>query len=170
MNFHPSNPSKRSKESAVIVLIEETTDALILTQRSAHLRDHPGEICFPGGRWQVGDSNFLATALRELQEELGVEASRIQPIKPLGREKTLHGAIIYPWLATISTLQPYIANAHEVASVLTLPMREVKDITNYKEIVIHRDGNLFKSCQFTASQEFVWGATARIMRQLCEIT
>lgn len=156
-----------SKKAAVIVLIEETTHSLVLTQRSVHLRDHPGEICFPGGHWQISDIDLWETALRELREELGIDAQRVSLIKPLQLECTLKGAVIQPWLATIAILQPYAANAHEVESVITLPMREVTAITNYKEMIVERDGMHVETCQFTATSHFIWGATARIMKQLC---
>ena len=157
------------KESAVIVMIEQETDTLILTQRSIGLRDHPGEICFPGGGWDVGDTDLWVTALRELQEELGVDSTRVQLIKKLSLEKTHSGTIIQPWLATILTLQPYLANAHEVAAVLKVPMLEVCQVSNYKEIDVNRYGALITTCQFVGSDYFVWGATARIMKQLCVI-
>lgn len=155
------------KESAVIVMHEQATDSLILTRRTAHLRDHPGEVCFPGGRWERGDSDLWATALRELHEELGIGADRVRLIKKLEPEQTLHGSIIHPWFATILTLEPYIPNTYEVAEVLMLPMQAVNTISNYEDMVINRAGELVTTCQFTASHYFVWGATARIMKQLC---
>lgn len=103
------NPNPTTLESAVIVLLEQATRSLVLTQRSANLRDHPGEVCFPGGRWQPGDSDFYATALRELEEELGIEASRVIPIQELQLEQTHNGSTIHPWLASIATLEPYVA-------------------------------------------------------------
>lgn len=156
------------KESAVVVIHEQATDSLILTRRTAHLREHPGEVCFPGGRWEPGDNDFWATALRELYEELGIDAARVQLVKKLEPEQTLRGSIIYPWLATISTLEPYVSNTYEVAEVLTLPMQAVNTISNYQDMVINRSGRLVTTCQFTASGNLVWGATARIMKQVCQ--
>ena len=155
------------KESAVVVMHEQATDSLILTRRTAHLREHPGEICFPGGRWEEGDQDLWATALRELHEELGIEAARLQLVKKLELEKTLHGSIIHPWLTSIATLEPCTANAYEVAEVLKLPMQAVNNIGNYEDIVIDRSGKRVTTCQFMASHYSVWGATARIMKQLC---
>ena len=169
MSLKTNNLHDMAKKAAVIVLIEEATDSLVLTQRSANLRDHPGEICFPGGRWQASDVDLWATALRELQEELGIEARRICFIKELLLECTHSGSIIQPWLATIPTLQPYSASIQEVDAVITVPMRDVTVITNYKDIVVERYGMRVETCQFIASTCFVWGATARIMKQLCEI-
>ena len=168
MNFpNDVSPIELLSGSAVVVIHEQATDSLILTKRSLHLRDHPGEICFPGGRWQIGDANLWETALRELDEELGIDSTRVHYLKKLQSEQTLGGDVIQPWFASIRTLIPYSANVREVAAVLTVPMRDVKVVSNYKDVIVNRDGELIETHQFTASDYFVWGATARIMKQLC---
>lgn len=133
-----------------------------------HLREHPGEVCFPGGGWQPGDNDFWQTALRELREELEIAPDRVHLIKQLQSEQTLAGQIIHPWLASIAHLHPYLANEHEVLSVLTIPMKDVRQIDHYKDVTIEWYGRTIKSCQFVASSFLIWGATARIMKQLCE--
>ncbi|CDZ78276.1 putative NUDIX hydrolase [Legionella massiliensis] len=156
-----------NKEAAVIVLRELASDSLILTQRSTQLRNHPGEVCFPGGRWQDEDKNFYETAIRELEEELGIAPSRVHFQSEMRSERTLTGFIIYPWFADIDNLLPYQANL-EVSEVFKLPMNEVAQASNYKEIVVNRFGLNIKTYQYKASERFVWGATARIMMQLAE--
>ncbi|WP_133127250.1 NUDIX hydrolase [Legionella nagasakiensis] len=157
------------KKSAVVVLHEQAGDSLILTKRSPNLRNHPGEFCFPGGGWEHGDSDLWSTALRELHEELGIASSRVTFIMKLQPEQTLIGTTIHPWLATISTLQPYRMNEHEVSDVITLPMKEVTKIGNYQDIAVKQQGQIVHCCQFIGSEQFVWGATARIMKQLCYV-
>ena len=158
-----------NKQSSVIVLTETATDHLILTRRSEQLHDHPGDICFPGGHWQQDDVNLWATALRELQEELGIEASRISLISKLNAECTLKGTIITPWVASIEQIHPYKINAEEVDSIVLLPMNEVRNKNNYQELRLTRHGVKITTCQYTASQHFIWGATAKIMRQLVSV-
>ena len=80
-----------NQDAAVVVLYEHATDSLILTRRSNQLRDQPGEICFPGGHWDEGDQTLYDTALRELQEELGIRAERVQLQKMMKTQKTLSG-------------------------------------------------------------------------------
>lgn len=154
------------QEAAVMVIHELKTDSLILTQRTSSLREHPGEICFPGGRWQPEDENLYATALRELQEELGIDSSRVKMQKAMQREETISCFIIHPWLAAINSLSPYQLNPAEVFAVLRLPMEEVRKITNYRDTFINSLGENILTCQYTASSHFIWGATARIMKQL----
>ena len=74
---------------------------------------------------------------------------------------------IYPWLATIPSIQPFVMNTSEVTDVLSLPMNDVICSKNYRKIAIQRYGKTVVSCQYTASKQLVWGATARIMKQLC---
>lgn len=154
------------QNAAVVVLHELSTDSLVLTQRSKTLRAHPGEICFPGGRWQVGDKSLYDTALRELEEELGIISSRIQLQKSMRPEQTLTGFIIHPWFASIDKLFPYQADRNEVDEVFFLPLSEVVKKANYREIQISRSGFTITTYQFIASGHYVWGATARIMMQL----
>ncbi|RUR12808.1 CoA pyrophosphatase [Legionella sp. km772] len=162
------NKIKKWTHAGVIVLHEHSTDCLILTKRSEHLRRHPGEVCFPGGVWEEGDENFYATALRELREELGIDSSRVSLIKELTREQTLLGSVIHPWLAAIDSIVPFHINDSEVASLISLPLAVVKNPKNYQEILVERSGFKFKSWQFIGHSEFIWGATARIMRQLID--
>lgn len=152
--------------SAVIVLYESASDSIILTKRTEHLSHHPGEICFPGGGWEKTDKDLYATALRELHEELGIESSRVSLVEQLLPEETLLGAIIHPWLATISSIIPFHANEFEVSSLIYVPMLKVKDPKNYQEFLVERNGLQFTSLKFIGHDEFIWGATARIMRQL----
>jgi 8-oxo-dGTP pyrophosphatase MutT (NUDIX family) len=157
---------QRTVQSAVMVLHELCTDSLILTKRSNELRNHPGEICFPGGVWEDQDDNLYATALRELDEELGIQADRVHLIKELQIERTLLGTTIHPWLASIDSIRPYVQNSEEVTALILIPMSLVTDANNYRDLIIEKGEQRFKSCEFIPNDELVWGATARIMKQL----
>lgn len=156
-----------TQKTAVIVLWERSTDTLILTQRSPDLKAHPGEFCFPGGGFERGDVDLWDTALRELWEELGIEASRVCLMNELKPEETRNGRVIIPWLASVETLTPFSMNELEVTSILRLPLSKVTKNKYYKTISLVLEDKIIKTCQFTATSEFVWGATARIMKQLC---
>ncbi|STX51704.1 MutT/nudix family transporter protein [Legionella busanensis] len=155
------------RNAAVLVLHEKLTNSIILTERSSQLKNHPGEICFPGGLWEEEDETLFATALRELQEELGITADRVKLIKSLAPEQTLTGYLIYPWLASIETIEPY-EFSEEVTDILRIPIDSVCNINHYQKIEVERRGFKIISYQFTEETRFVWGATVRIMMQLCE--
>ena len=155
-------------KSAVVVLYEQCSNSIILTKRSDLLRTHPGEICFPGGGWEAQDKDLWSTALRELNEELGIAPERVQYMGKLSSERTHANVEIHPWLATIAAIKPYAINPNEVTDIITLPINKAICHSNYQNIVVSRYGMALKSCQFTGCEHFVWGATARIMRQLCQ--
>ena len=152
------------------MLHETTTDSLILTQRSFALPHHPGEVCFPGGRWQPTDEDYFATALRELQEELGVSPERILSPSPLESELTLTGFVIHPWFAKITTLEPFKMDEGEVAAVLRVAVPDVINRRNYHRVEVSRNGFTIQTIQYQGDDFTVWGATARIMLHLSEAT
>lgn len=151
--------------SAVLILHELATESLILTKRAAHLLHHPGEVCFPGGRWEPGDADLYATALRETKEELGISSSRITYLQQMNRESTLLGAIIQPWFASIDTLEPCELNPREVDLIIRVPKIEVECPVYYRDLYLNRGSMRIKSLEFIAHSERIWGATARIMKQ-----
>jgi 8-oxo-dGTP pyrophosphatase MutT (NUDIX family) len=153
-------------QAAVMVLYERETNSLILTKRSDHLRAHPGEICFPGGAWEEGDGDLYATALRELQEELGITPERVRFIRALKIQQTLLGRVIHPWLASIESVNPYHLNSDEVSRLILVPLPVVQLAENYKDIIVERGKFRYKSCEFVFNDDWVWGATAKIMKQL----
>lgn len=154
------------KLCAVMVLHELSTDSVILTERTAFLNSHPGEICFPGGMYDAGDMDLRMTALRELEEELGITPSRVTILHALEKEITLLGRVINPWFGTIETIDPFTPNINEVAAVHSVPFSLACRKENYQEKVITRQGKQFTTCQFSYHNHLIWGATARIMKQL----
>jgi 8-oxo-dGTP pyrophosphatase MutT (NUDIX family) len=160
--------NSEQSQSSVIVLHDLSTDSLVLTKRSEHLKNHPGEVCFPGGFRESEDKSLLDTALRELHEELNIAADRVTFIKEMKVETTLLGAVIQPWLASIESIVPYRINPSEVNSIISVSMDLVTNINNYKELIIERNGMRFVSWEFIQNKEVIWGATARIMKQLAK--
>tara|TARA_Y100000588_G_C14230914_1_gene915243 strand:+ start:1539 stop:2018 length:480 start_codon:yes stop_codon:yes gene_type:complete len=156
------------KESSVVLLHEYSTDNLILTKRSETLRNHPGDYCFPGGLRDRCDKNLWDTATRELNEELGIKPHRITLVKALKPESTLQGKLIYPWLAVIDSIRPYQLNPFEVTDILALSISDVKKKTNYKSLEVKHGNIIFNSCEYIGCKQNIWGATAKIMQQLCD--
>ncbi|CAM2905193.1 NUDIX hydrolase [Legionella worsleiensis] len=158
--------TKEGVHSAVLVLYESSTDSLLLTKRSEGLKNHPGEISFPGGLCDEEDQSYADTALRELEEELGISRERVQLIRALNEERTLSGIVIHPWLGQIESREPFNINTAEVAELIAVPMPLVRSVHNYRNIIVYRYGIKFTTCEFIAQDQFIWGATARIMKQL----
>ncbi len=164
MDIKPS-----SRPSAVIILRELETESIILTRRAETLRIQPGEICFPGGLKEESDSDLYQTALRELEEELGVSAMRVQKKAELKKDKTLFHAEIVPWYAEIQSIEPYRMNVAEVQELIRLPIEDVLLPSNYQIMKLVKYGYSIESLVFTGSDHQIWGVTARILRQLVDL-
>lgn len=152
--------------SAVIILNELKTNSIILTRRADTLRVQPGEICFPGGLKEAVDLDLYQTALRELEEELGIAAVRVEMKAKLEADKTIFHAEITPWLAEIEDIEPYQMNVGEVQELIKVPLDEVLNESNYEIQQLEKYGMQIESLVFTGSHHLVWGVTARMMRQL----
>ncbi|MFT4057957.1 MAG: CoA pyrophosphatase [Legionella sp.] len=166
MDLKKPNNNHIPHHAAVMVLYDRFADALILTKRSENLRSHPGEVCFPGGAWEENDQDLYATALRELHEEIGITADRVTFLRELKIQRTLLGSIIHPWLGSVESVIPYQLNPNEVTRLILIPMSLVLLPQNYRDIIVERGKFRFKSCEFAFEGDWVWGATAKIMKQL----
>jgi 8-oxo-dGTP pyrophosphatase MutT (NUDIX family) len=143
--------------------------ALLLTQRTEHLRDHAGQICFPGGRIEAGDESAGAAALREAEEEIGLDPARVGIIGELPPYQTVTGFRIHPvvgWVSPPFELQP---DPFEVAEVFEVPLRFVLDPGNHRR-QSYRRGPVTRGYYVLPYQgRFIWGATAGILVNLARV-
>ncbi len=159
-------------EAAVLVPIVMRPDGLtvLLTQRTAHLNDHAGQISFPGGRVEASDIDVRATALRETEEETGLSRSFVECLGGLPRYITGTGFSVNPVTALVQpdfTLSP---DAFEVAEVFEVPLSFLTDTANYRfHQVKLADGALRQYYSVPWSQFFIWGATAAMLLGMCQI-
>ncbi|MCL2384390.1 MAG: CoA pyrophosphatase [Alphaproteobacteria bacterium] len=157
-------------KAAVLVGLAAYHDEVrvILTQRKADLRVHAGQIAFPGGRIETADRNPAAAALRETQEEIGLEPEIVEPIGYLPSFMTGTGFRITPVIAKIETPLHLKPNPDEVAEVFEVPFAFLMDSTNHFVRQRMFEG---KERQFYAipyGERDIWGVTAGILRHLYE--
>jgi 8-oxo-dGTP pyrophosphatase MutT (NUDIX family) len=147
----------------------EAGPALLLTQRTEHLRDHAGQICFPGGRIEPTDGSAAAAALREAQEEIGLDPARIAVIGELPPYQTVTGFRIHPvvgWISPPFELRP---DPHEVAEAFEVPLHFVLDPENHRR-QSYRRGPVTRAYYVLPYQgRFIWGATAGILVNLARV-
>ena len=159
-------------EAAVLVPIVMRPDGMtvLLTQRTAHLNDHAGQISFPGGRVEASDIDVRATALRETEEETGLSRRFVECLGGLPRYITGTGFSVSPVTALVQpgfTLSP---DAFEVAEVFEVPLRFLTDTANYRfHQVKLADGALRQYYSVPWNQFFIWGATAAMLLGMCQI-
>jgi 8-oxo-dGTP pyrophosphatase MutT (NUDIX family) len=141
---------------------------LLFTKRTAHLRQHPGQISFPGGRRDPEDVDLLATALRETEEEIGLDRQAVQILGELDDMMTSTQYRITPFVGVIPHPYQYQVNTLEIDRLLEVPLACFKDPTRievrYREFMRERIPVYY----YNIGEDTVWGATARIVRNFLE--
>ena len=143
---------------------------VVFTRRSWNLRSHIGEVCFPGGRKDVTDASLLETALRETEEEIGLGRDHIEVVGQLDRLATVSSpSLIVPYVGTIDTLPDLTPSPHEVDGIIHISLKELMDPAIYREEIWTRDGFEMPITFFELEGDTLWGATARMVRNLLEL-
>ncbi|HET7414052.1 MAG TPA: CoA pyrophosphatase [Pararhizobium sp.] len=158
------------REAAVLVPIVETDgDArVILTRRNASLRKHSGQIAFPGGAVDPEDASVEAAALREAQEEIGLDPAFVEPIGQLPHYLTATGFRIIPVLSIVQREFTTTINPEEVDAVFEVPLSFLMTDQNHGRASRIWNGRERHFYTMPYEQWFIWGITAGILRTLYE--
>jgi 8-oxo-dGTP pyrophosphatase MutT (NUDIX family) len=154
-------------EAAVLVPLYLEGDALhaVFTKRREDLRRHPGEISFPGGRRDEDEPDLLTTALREAQEEIGLPPDAVEILGALQPTPTIATSYaVYPFVGMIEPGREWTLSAREVAEVLELSLRELRDGYGKRRLI--RRGIPIRTDTYAVGDDLIWGATARILADL----
>jgi 8-oxo-dGTP pyrophosphatase MutT (NUDIX family) len=137
----------------------------VFTKRREDLRRHPGEISFPGGRYDEGEEDLRATALREAHEEIGLPPEAVEIVGALQPTPTIAtGYAVYPFVGLIKPNQKWTLSASEVAEVLELPLAALQ--RGYGRRRLTRRGVPIRTDTYLVGENLIWGATARILSDL----
>lgn len=154
----------KTKLSSVLVIIYGSDPKLLMIEKSRHLNNHAGEIAFPGGKWTDDDIDLLDTAIRETKEEIGLSISRDDVIGQLENVMTLNsGYTITPFVCIIDKI-PQLKADSEVESILHMPLIPLLQTLDDDRDPGHQ--SLQEMYTFTYNDRIVWGASARILKQL----
>jgi 8-oxo-dGTP pyrophosphatase MutT (NUDIX family) len=154
--------------AVLIAVVEHAQPTVLLTQRSAHLADHACQIAFPGGKIDATDATPLDTALREADEEVGLQRDFIEPIGYLGLYGTSFGFRILPTLARVRPGFRLKISQSEVDDAFEVPLSFLMNPANHQ---IHRKEFRGMERSYYAmpfAERYIWGATAGILRMLYE--
>ena len=156
--------------AAVLVPLVQHADGLtlLLTRRTDHLRDHAGQISFPGGRVEPEDDGPVATALRETEEEIGLSRERIRTLGFLDAYLTGTGYRIVPVVALIEPPFSLAINHHEVDEAFETPLSFLLDPANHKREGREWKGHFRTYYAMPFEGRYIWGATAGMIRNLYE--
>ncbi len=150
------------------IVVRDAGNMVLLTQRTAHLRDHAGQISFPGGRVESHDASPVETALRETEEEIGLDRRHIEILGFLPEYRTGTGFRVTPVVALVHPPFELALDAFEVAEAFEVPLEFLLDPKNHQRHSMHYRGALRNYLAMPYGDYFIWGATAGMIRSLTE--
>ncbi len=137
----------------------------VFTRRREDLRRHAGEISFPGGRYDEGEPDLVATALREADEEIGLPADAVEILGALQPTPTIAtGYAVYPFVGLIEPGRTWTLSAREVSEVIEFSLAEL--LAGYGRRRLVRRGLPIRTDTYVVGERLIWGATARILADL----
>ena len=157
------------RPAAVLVpVVDHPTPTVLLTQRTAHLPEHAGQISFPGGKIEPTDDSPLATALRETREEIGLESRFVEPIGYLDLNMTTLGYRIVPVIARVKPGFRLELNTQEVDNAFEAPLSFLLEPANLQRHSRDWQGMTRHYYAIPYGERYIWGVTAGILRNLHE--
>jgi 8-oxo-dGTP pyrophosphatase MutT (NUDIX family) len=139
---------------------------VLLTKRASHLKHHPSQISFPGGKAELTDTNLVHTALREAQEEIGLDPDTVTVIGQLPSYEIISGYQITPIVAIIDSVKAYQKDDNEVDEIFHVPLQHFLQDKNHQSIDSYRNGRLHNVHFYPYRNYNIWGATAAMMKDL----
>ncbi|ATZ94603.1 CoA pyrophosphatase [Dickeya fangzhongdai] len=159
--------TQHHRQAAVLVpIIRRPDPCLLLTRRSLRLRKHAGQVAFPGGAADPDDHSLIATALREAQEEVAIPPASVQILGTLPAFDSTSGYQVTPVVGLLPENTPFHPNADEVAELFEMPLRDAFALQRYYSLDIERRQQHHRVYLSWYRQQFVWGLTTAIIRQL----
>jgi len=161
----PSPTGRVLKPAAVLIGVTEDAQ-VILTKRSAKLKNHPGQVAFPGGKQDPNDATLTDAALREAHEEIGLPPALVKPLGTLPTHETVTSYQVTPIVALIQGKFTEIPEEGEVAEVFRVPLSHVTNTENFGIEGRRWQGHTRHYYAVPYGPYYIWGATARILRGL----
>jgi 8-oxo-dGTP pyrophosphatase MutT (NUDIX family) len=150
----------------LVPVIDRPQPAVLLTQRARHLPNHAGQISFPGGKIDNGDIDPLAAALRETNEEIGLDRKAVTPLGYLDLYMTTLGYRIVPVIARVAPGFSLTLNTAEVDTTFEVPLAFLMDQANVQRHSRDWQGMTRHYYAITFGERYIWGVTAGILRNL----
>ena len=170
---HNYQHHKPLKNAAVLIgLVEPDHEAgqqglqVLLTKRASHLKHHPSQVSFPGGKVEPTDASLVATALRESEEEIGLTANAITVVGQLPAYQTISGYQVTPVIAFIKKNQRFTMDKNEVAEIFQVPLQHFLQTDEHHIVVASRNGKQHNVHFLPYKHYNIWGATAVMLKDL----
>ncbi|MBD1558353.1 CoA pyrophosphatase [Vibrio sp. S9_S30] len=165
---HDDSERDTFRTAAVLIgLVERETGLnMILTRRASHLRHHPGQISFPGGKTEKGDTSPFETAMREANEEIGLAASQIHHLGQLNPIKTISGFEVTPVIAFADNRYQAQTDPNEVDFIFEAPIEYLFKKSNIHALGAYFNGSRRVVYSIPFESHLIWGVTAQIIHTL----
>jgi 8-oxo-dGTP pyrophosphatase MutT (NUDIX family) len=150
----------------VPIIDRESGLSMLFTRRASHLKDHSGQVSFPGGRVAAADASPEATALREAREEIGLEPARVEVLGRLPEYHTRTGFRITPVVGIVSPPFELRPDANEVEEIFEVPLEFLLDPANHQRHSREWQGEQRWFFAMPYQGHFIWGATAGMLVNL----
>lgn len=164
-------PGQNLRQAAVLVPLIEHADGLtvMLTKRTDHLDHHPGQISFPGGRVEDDDHSAEDAALREAEEEVGLQRDQVDIIGRLDEYVVRTGFSVTPFVGLVQPGFTITLDEFEVAEAFEVPLSFFMDETNHRRDSRTHNGEVREFYAMPYDDYYIWGATAGMLRNLYDI-
>ena len=171
-DWAPLEPFSRPPTLAAVLigLVRRPEGHTVLyTERSPDLRSHSGQVAFPGGKMDAGDAHAGAAALREANEEVGLEPAEANILGYMEPYFTGSNYLITPVIAEVLPSGPFVPNPGEVHSVFEVPLKRILDSASYGRFRIKRGGKEHSTWQIDHDGHVIWGITANLTRKFRDL-
>ncbi|MGI0004123.1 MAG: NUDIX hydrolase [Candidatus Nitrosotenuis sp.] len=166
-DISPHIEEPNTKHAAILIVFYGQDLKIIMTQKPITMQQHAGEVSFPGGKLAQDDEDLLETAIREAEEEIALRVPRQRIIGQLSPVKTRNsGFTIIPFVVTLEEIPPLQPNS-EVEEILHIPVIPLLQTLCADDDEEHR--SLFEAYKLTYKNKIIWGASARMLKQIADI-
>ncbi len=166
IDYPDLQPEQRLAAVLVLLCPGDEGPELVFTRRSEHLPNHAGQISFPGGTIEPGDEGPVHTALRESEEEISLNSTKVEILGTLDWYTMPAKFVVLPVIGQLNQQQEFEAAPDEVAEIFSIPLRTLLDVSLYQSNTLTRNRIKRRFYFFEYKEYYVWGATAGILRSL----
>ena len=166
-----TDPTKYKKAGVLILLIKDNDDEeykILFTKRSEQLKTHSGEVSFPGGKWEEGDSNLYQTALRESNEEINLDMENVTKLGPLNFLLSRHKIEVNPFVGYLNQSQDFKGN-FEIDEIFAVPISYLMNEENIEYKEFNRKDLKVYIPSWVYNGNRIWGLTAMIAADFLNI-